>query len=93
MKCTSLLSLALVAAFGASPVLAQSAASSAAASSTTSMECAPSAMKRHDHGTERNTGASGAMSMPCKSADAASAPGKPMKKMQEHDHAKFHKNQ
>lgn len=91
MKCTSLFSLALIAACGASAVLAQTAASSAA-SSTTSMDCAPSAMKRHDHGTERPTGAAAAMSTPCTSADAASAPGKPMKRMQEHDHAKFHKN-
>ena len=97
MKCTPLLSLALVAAISASPVYAQQAAPAAAAASAaspTAMGCGKSTMKRHDHGAERNTGSTaGAMTMPCQAADAASAPDKATKKKPVHDHAKFHKNQ
>jgi len=97
MKCTSLLSLALVAAISASSVYAQQTAPAAAASSAvapTAMDCGKSTMKRHDHGAERNTGSTaGTMTMPCQAADAASAPDKATKKKPVHDHAKFHKNQ
>ena len=96
MKCTSLLSLALAAVIGASPVYAQQAAPAAPApaASQPAMDCGKSPMKRHDHGAERNTGpTAGTMTMPCQAADAASAPDKATKKKPVHDHAKFHKNQ
>lgn len=97
MKCTSLISLAFIAAIGASPVFAQQAApaaTAASAASPASMDCGKSPMKRHDHGAERNTGSTaGTMAMPCQAADAASAPDKTTKKKPVHDHAKFHKNQ
>lgn len=87
MKCTTLLSFALTALMGTTSALAQTAAPAA-------MECGMSTLKRHDHGAERNTGATaGAMTMPCAAADSASAPAKTAKKKPAHDHAKFHKNQ
>lgn len=97
MKCTSLLSLALVITLGTAPAFAQTAspaAPAASAASPAAMNCGKSTMKRHDHGAERHTGTTaGAMSMPCQAADAASAPDKATKKKPAHDHAKFHKNQ
>lgn len=94
MKFTSFIAVALSALIGATPALAQQAVPAAAPASAAAMDCGKSTMKRHDHGAERNTGATaGTMSMPCQAADAASAPDKATKKKAGHDHAKFHKNQ
>lgn len=97
MKCTSLLSLALVITLGGAPAFAQTASPAAPAASAASagpMDCGMSSMKRHDHGAERNTGATAsAMAMPCHADESASAPAKSAKKAPAHDHAKFHKNQ
>jgi hypothetical protein len=58
------------------------------------MDCGKSTMRRHDHGAERNTGATAKpMAMPCSDAGGASAPEKAGMKKPAHDHAKFHKNQ
>lgn len=94
MKLTSFIALAMSALVSAAPAFAQQATPTAAPASSASMDCGKSTMKRHDHGAERNTGATaGTMAMPCPAADAASAPEKTTKKKPAHDHAKFHKNQ
>lgn len=46
---------------------------------------------KHDHGAERGLPAGTAMNCAMRPDNAASAPAK--KKVQPHDHAKFHKNQ
>lgn len=53
------------------------------------MDCGSGAMKRHDHGAERN--APSPKAMPC--APEAAASGAKSKAQPSHDHAKFHKNQ
>jgi len=94
MKFTSFIALAISALLSAAPAFAQQATPTATPASAASMDCGKSTMKRHDHGAERNTGATaGTMAMPCQAADAASAPEKATKKKPSHDHAKFHKNQ
>jgi hypothetical protein len=55
------------------------------------MDCTAGAMKRDDHGAERN--APSAMSMPCMPAEAASSVKAKARTKPVHDHAKFHKNQ
>jgi hypothetical protein len=52
---------------------------------------ASAAVKRHDHGAERN--APSARSMPCAPAEAASGAKAKARTKPVHDHAKFHKNQ
>lgn len=92
MKCTSLLSLALVITLGAAPAFAQTASPAAPAASIASpaaMNCGKSTMKRHDHGAERNAPSSKSMSC----APEAAASGTKSKARPTHDHAKFHKNQ
>ncbi len=77
------------------PALAQQAATQPPAAAASAVAATPectSAMKRHDHGAERNAPAPAAM--PCKSPSAASAAGSEnAKRIPPHDHAKFHKNQ
>ena len=63
----------------------------AAASMPMPMDCSAGAMKRHDHGAERN--APSAKSMPCAPAEAASGVKAKVRAKPVHDHAKFHKNQ
>ena len=63
----------------------------AAASMPMPMDCSAGAMKRHDHGAERN--APSARSMPCAPAEAASGAKSKARTKPVHDHAKFHKNQ
>lgn len=63
----------------------------AAASMPMPMDCSAGAMKRHDHGAERN--APSAKSMPCAPAEAASGAKAKVRTKPVHDHAKFHKNQ
>jgi hypothetical protein len=84
----------VVLALGVAPAAAQeppASAPAAAASVSMPMDCNAGAMKRHDHGAERNTPS--AKSMPCAPAEAAS--GAKVKSMAKpvHDHAQFHKNQ
>lgn len=91
-----LLSSFVALALGAATAVAQErpTAAQAAPAASMPMDCNSRGMKRHDHGAERNTGATaGTMSMPCQAADAASASDKATKKKPAHDHAKFHKNQ
>ncbi len=53
------------------------------------MDCAAGAVKRHDHGAERNTPSpASTLCAPKAAASAAKTKAKPT-----HDHAKFHKNQ
>jgi hypothetical protein len=99
MKNLHSLSFVLAVAAFAVPALAQERAASApmpamaASMPMTSGDCAKSAMKRHDHGAERNTGTSAtATTMPC-AADGAASSASTSKKKAGHDHAKFHKNQ
>lgn len=63
----------------------------AAASMPMPMDCSAGAMKRHDHGAERN--APSVKSMPCAPAEAASGVKAKVRAKPVHDHAKFHKNQ
>lgn len=63
----------------------------AAAAAPMPMDCSAGAMKRHDHGAERN--APSAKSMPCAPAEAASGAKATARTKPVHDHTKFHKNQ
>lgn len=96
MRTPFVLSSLVVLAFGASAAVAQerpavAQAAAAAASMPMSMDCSAGAMKRHDHGAERN--APSARSMPCAPAEAASGAKAKARTNPVHDHAKFHKNQ
>lgn len=96
MRTPFVLSSLVVLAFGASAAVAQerpavAQAAAAAASVPMPMDCNAGAMKRHDHGAERN--APSARSMPCAPAEAASGAKSKARTKPVHDHAKFHKNQ
>ena len=87
-----LLSSFVALALAAATAVAQerpAAAPAAAPAASMPMDCGSGAMKRHDHGAERN--APSAKSMPCAPATAAS--GAKSQAKPAHDHAKFHKNQ
>lgn len=87
-----LLSSFVALALGAAAAVAQERpAAAAAASMPMPMDCNAGAMKRHDHGAERN--APSAKSMPCAPAEAASGVKAKARTKPTHDHAKFHKNQ
>ena len=90
-----LLSSFVALALGAAAAVAQerpaAAPVAAAASMPMPMDCNAGAMKRHDHGAERN--APSARSMPCAPAEAASGAKSKARTKPVHDHAKFHKNQ
>jgi hypothetical protein len=92
----TLLSSVFVLALGAAAASAQerpaaAPAAAAAASMPMPMDCSAGAMKRHDHGAERN--APSAKSMPCAPAEATSGIKAKARTKPGHDHAKFHKNQ
>ncbi|MDP3136237.1 MAG: hypothetical protein Q8N17_07870 [Burkholderiaceae bacterium] len=96
MRTPFVLSSLVVLAFGAAAALAQerpaaAPAAAAAASMPMPMDCNAGAMKRHDHGAERN--APSAKSMPCAPGEAASGAKAKARTKPVHDHAKFHKNQ
>lgn len=96
MRTAFVLSPFVALALGAVAAVAQerpAAAPAAAAVAFTSMpmDCDAGAMKRHDHGAERN--APSAKSMPCAPAEAASGVKAKVRAKPVHDHAKFHKNQ
>jgi len=94
MRTTFVLSSLVALVFGAYAAVAQerpAAAPAAAASMPMPMDCNAGAMKRHDHGAERN--APSARSMPCAPAEAASGAKSEARTKPVHDHAKFHKNQ
>jgi hypothetical protein len=87
---SSIVALAL----GVAPAAAQEPSASvpaAAASAPLPMDCNAGAMKRHDHGAERN--APSAKSMPCAPVEAASGAKVKSRTKHVHDHAQFHKNQ
>ena len=90
-----LLSSFVALALGAAAAVAQerpaAAPVAAAASMPMPMDCNAGAMKRHDHGAERN--APSAKSMPCAPAEAASSAKDKARTKPVHDHAKFDKNQ
>lgn len=87
-----LLSSFVVLALGAAAAAAQERPAAApVADAPTSMDCSAGAMKRHDHGDERN--APSATSMPCAPAEAAPGAKAKARTKPVHDHAKFHKNQ
>lgn len=87
-----LLSSFVALALGATAAAAQERPAAApVAAAPTSMDCSAGAMKRHDHGAERN--APSAKSMPCAPAEATSGAEAKARTMPVHDHAKFHKNQ
>ena len=90
-----LLSSFVALALGAAAAVAQerpaAAPVAAAASMPMPMDCNAGAMKRHDHGAERN--APSAKSMPCAPGEAASGAKAKARTKPVHDHAKFHKNQ
>jgi hypothetical protein len=91
-----LLSSFVALALGAAAAVAQerpaaAPAAAAAASMPMPMDCNAGAMKRHDHGAERN--APSAKSMPCAPAEAPSGVKAKARTKPVHDHAKFHKNQ
>jgi len=88
------LSSFVVLALGAAAALAQerpATVPAAAASASMPMDCDAGAMKRHDHGAERN--APSARPIACVPAEAASGVQAKSKAKPLHDHAKFHKNQ
>ena len=98
MKSTTLTlaSFTLVIAAFALPVVAQDRAASAPMAGMSpgmQQDCGKSAMKRHDHGAERNTGTSAKanMDMPCSPATAASSADKSARKKPAHDHSRVHK--
>jgi hypothetical protein len=87
-----LLSAFVALALGAATAMAQerpAAAPAAAPGGSMPMDCSSGAMKRHDHGAERN--APGVSSTAC--GPQAAASGAKAKVKPAHDHAKFHKNQ
>jgi hypothetical protein len=91
-----LLSSFVALALGAAAAVAQelppaASAAAAAAPMPMLMDCNGGAMKRHDHGAERN--GPSAKFMPCAPAEAASGPKTTARTEPAHDHAKFHKNQ
>jgi hypothetical protein len=85
-----LLSSFVAIALGSATVVAQErpASVTAAPAASLPMDCSD-AVKRHDHGAERN--APSAKPLPCAPADAASRAKVKTKPV--HDHGKFHKNQ
>lgn len=96
MRTPFVLSSFVALALGAAAALAQerpaaAPATDAAPSMPMPMDCSAGAMKRHDHGAERN--APSAKSMPCAQAEAASGANAKTRAKPVHDHAKFHKNQ
>jgi hypothetical protein len=96
MRTPFVLSSFVALALGAAAVMAQerpaaAPAADAAAPMPMPMDCNDGAMKRHDHGAERN--APSAKSMPCAPAEAASSAKAKARTKPVHDHAKFHKNQ
>ena len=96
MKTLALASFTLAIAAFALPVLAQDRAASApmaGMSAAMPQDCGKSTLKRHDHGAERNTGATAKAdaAMPCSPATAASGAEKSAKKKPAHDHSKVHK--
>jgi hypothetical protein len=66
-------------------------AAAGATSMPMAMDCNAGAMKRHDHGAERN--APSTKQMPCAPGEAASGAKAKAQTKPVHDHAKFHKNQ
>lgn len=79
---------------GAAGAMAQerpAAAAAAAPAASMPADCNAAAMKRHDHGAEKN--APSAQHKSCATAGAASGAKATSKAKPLHDHAKFHKNQ